>query len=385
MNKKSVLFVLPSLDPGGAEYQTIDICNVLQNEYEVYLLILSGDGPLSKDIQLSPQNIFVLGSPFSVVSFKNVSFKIFFSTIRDIAVLIKDHEIETVMANLPISHFLLRITKFLFPFRKFKLVNVHHSQQFKARQRSLGKKIFDRFNNLLSLMVDNLNIFVSKASLKDSFEHFYYQRSKIKVIHNGSKIPNELKISDPFMKIRNHKESYSIVLAGRLVQEKGHLFFLKAIEKLVYNKKISNTIELYIIGDGPLSETIYNFVHDSSLENIHLLGQKPKDELPQYFSAADLVVIPSLSEGFGLIAVEAIFSGATVLASDTGGLKEIISDGINGFSFKSNDPDSLQEHMIQIVNNGMKVDIEQAKDHTKKEFAFDVMLNKYKKVIDGTK
>jgi glycosyltransferase involved in cell wall biosynthesis len=385
MDKKKILFVLPSLEIGGAEYQTIEMCNALQHEYDVYLIILSNKGPLFENIHLPKTNIFILESPFYVITFRNMTIKTFFTTIHTISTVIKQNEVTTVIANLPIAHFLLRLSKSIFFLNHFQLLNVHHSQQFRAREQGLGKKIFNKFNNALSLMADNINIFVSKASLEDSIAHFFYKKSTIKVIYNGIKELNFISSSNPFLALGSKDDAYRIVLAGRLVKEKGHLFFLEILNSLLKRGEIEKTIEVYIIGEGPLFDNISEYIRENNLTYVYLLGKKKKDDLPLYFSSANLVVIPSVAEGFGLIALEAIFSGATVLSSDAGGLAEIITPNVNGFQFRSNNARSLENKIVNIINKNIEIDKEVAIAHTQKYFSFTQMLEAYKRVINANK
>lgn len=378
--KKRLLFIVPTLQRGGAEYLTVEICNYLQREYEVYLLVLSGKGSIVDRVTLPKDHILFLESPFHVLTFSGVSMHIFWNTLSTLSSLIGEHKIDVVVANLPISHFLLRLSKFIFFYRPFRLLNIHHSQQFKAGQTSRGKKIFDKVNNLLSFMVDNYNIFVSDASYQDSKANFYYPTSKTMIIHNGTYLDRTKVYANPFT--TNDDNTYNIVFAGRMVHEKGHIFFLKVLNEIISQQKVTKTINLYLIGDGPKRDEISTFCQTQSLNNVYLLRWQEKEALPHYFAFADLVVIPSISEGFGLIAVEAIFSGATVLASNAGGLNEIFTDGVNGFVFESGNRKMLASRLVSLINEGTRVDREMSIAHTEKEFSFESMINKYQKVIN---
>jgi len=71
------------------------------------------------------------------------------------------------------------------------------------------------------------------------------------------------------------------------------------------------------------------------------LGSKKQNQLKKYYSAADVLVMPSLYESFGLVAVEALACGTPVIASKIGEMMNIIKEGKNGFYFSPNDPTSL--------------------------------------------
>ncbi len=66
-------------------------------------------------------------------------------------------------------------------------------------------------------------------------------------------------------------------------------------------------------------------------DEIRFVGAVPQEELPHFYSAADLMVVPSYYESFGLVAVESLACGTPVIASKVGGLQYIVQDGENGF------------------------------------------------------
>lgn len=74
---------------------------------------------------------------------------------------------------------------------------------------------------------------------------------------------------------------------------------------------------------------------------VSFMGKRSQDELPYYYSAAEAVVVPSLYESFGMVALEAMACGTPVIASQVGGLVFLIQDGVNGFHFPDRDADAL--------------------------------------------
>ncbi|KAA3643616.1 MAG: glycosyltransferase family 1 protein [Chloroflexi bacterium] len=74
---------------------------------------------------------------------------------------------------------------------------------------------------------------------------------------------------------------------------------------------------------------------------VSFMGKRSQDKLPYYYSAAEVVVVPSLYESFGMVALEAMACGTPVIASQVGGLVFLIQDGVNGFHFPDRDADAL--------------------------------------------
>jgi len=81
------------------------------------------------------------------------------------------------------------------------------------------------------------------------------------------------------------------------------------------------------------------------------LGRRDQDELPYYYSAADVCIVPSHYESFGLVALESLACGTPVVASRVGGLVTIIEDGLNGFLVPHGDPQALAYRILQLVED----------------------------------
>ncbi len=81
------------------------------------------------------------------------------------------------------------------------------------------------------------------------------------------------------------------------------------------------------------------------------LGKRGQDTLPYYYSAAEVLVMPSLYESFGMVALEAMACGTPVIASQVGGLAYLVRDGETGFTIPDNDPDALCEKLTLLLGN----------------------------------
>lgn len=120
---------------------------------------------------------------------------------------------------------------------------------------------------------------------------------------------------------------------GRLVPEKGFDVLIKAMQQVWWEE---NDAILLLSGEGTERESLNRLKHESQRpENIRLLGMWRNAS--EVYQACDLFVMPSVSEALGLAAIEAMACGAPVLARKTGGLSEVLEDGISGTLFEGDE------------------------------------------------
>jgi glycosyltransferase involved in cell wall biosynthesis len=145
---------------------------------------------------------------------------------------------------------------------------------------------------------------------------------------------------------------FRIVQVGRLFHIiKGQDLLIMAMKRLVYDYGLTD-IHLDIIGEGTSFSFLKQLVIDSKLENhITFLGNKNRDYVYSHLCDYDLLVQPSINEGFGLTVVEAMAAKVPVLVSDVEGPMEIIENGKYGYCFKTENVDDLVEKIIGIIDH----------------------------------
>lgn len=118
------------------------------------------------------------------------------------------------------------------------------------------------------------------------------------------------------------------------------------------------------------------------------LGKRAQATLPYYYSAADVLVMPSHYESFGMVALEAMACGTPVIASQVGGLAYLIKDGETGFHVPDQDPEALCEKLLILLNDpqqrksmGLRA-AEYAKDYAWTNIATQI-LDVYKSLVEG--
>ncbi len=141
-----------------------------------------------------------------------------------------------------------------------------------------------------------------------------------------------------------------VLLIGRLVYEKGFQFALEAMPSLI--ETVPGT-RFLVAGSGTHEEELRRQASDLGLmEHGTFLGWIGDDVLHSLYRIADVCVVPSLYEPFGLVALEAMACDCPCIVADTGGLREVVPDGGQvGLRFRSRDPEALAEVAARVLSD----------------------------------
>lgn len=140
------------------------------------------------------------------------------------------------------------------------------------------------------------------------------------------------------------KQNKIILYIGNLIAIKGINNLIKAFAKLLKNYDKKESMTLFLVGDGDERDNLTNLAKTLHIENaVSFLGVKPHNEIPLWLNAADIFVLPSLSEGFPLVIPEAMMCGVPIVATDVGGISEAIINKNTGLLIKPNDVDAISE------------------------------------------
>ncbi len=140
------------------------------------------------------------------------------------------------------------------------------------------------------------------------------------------------------------------LFVGHLVKRKGLDLLLKACA--ILNSQGYSDYTLLIAGDGEQREELEAFSRNHHLQDcIQWLGRLDYDQLGAYFQKADVFVLPTLEDTWGMVILEAMLFGKPVLCSKWAGAAEMIVDGKNGYVFDPHQPEKLAELMHWFMNN----------------------------------
>lgn len=171
-----------------------------------------------------------------------------------------------------------------------------------------------------------------------------------------------------------------ILFVGRLAEKKGVCY---AIEAMRY---VDNAM-LVIAGDGPLRNELT--VQAEALcretgKEIVFIGAKTHEELKEIYASADIFVMPSVTakdgdkEGFGLVMLEAFASGLPIVASRSGGIVDLVKDGVNGYLVPEKDSKGLADRINLVIKDDCIYNNMQTEAYTTaKQYDYSIIAKKY--------
>lgn len=316
---------------GGVSVLLEDILNNINKDIEVDLLILHNNGTRLENL---PSNVNIIyGTRFfrtidlpikEVLKTKNVG--LIFNKVM-LVFLMKTHLISykiKIERNKILKYRYEQEIAFKDGFCGLFVAYGDADRKVQWLHSDYAKKDYlENYRSLFMHIFNDIDIFVAVSkNVGKHFNNIYHQSNKTIVIEN---IVDEVKIKE---KSKLEKVKYdgniNIVSVGRLHKDKGFDRVINVLSKLKEENKLGN-IKYYIIGDGTEYDNLKKLISDKGLnDNIFMLGNK-ENPYP-YFKAADLFVMSSFHESYGLVIVEALILGIPVLSTKIATIYDILDE-----------------------------------------------------------
>ena len=217
---------------------------------------------------------------------------------------------------------------------------------------ALIKGIYCFFDRLLERYVDQF-IVVSEALRKYLIINHKIPSEKIIKIYNGVEL-NEYQPSDSDESITKIRKEYNIEedifligAVGRMVWQKGFEYLIRGAKEILNNRP---KIKILMVGDGPLKDKLQRLTIDLEINNQFIFAGFRKN-IKEILFSVDLVVVPSLLEGFPIITLEAMAMAKPIIATRIDGIKEQISDSLTGILMPPKDQSALTKAIMAVINN----------------------------------
>jgi glycosyltransferase involved in cell wall biosynthesis len=343
--KVNLTFILCGLSYGGAERFTLDLIKSLDKEiFNIHLITIKGGGELLGNFRKTGIKIKLF----------NKKSKLGLKTIWQISKYLRKEKIDIVHTQLFAGDTWGRIAAW---FAGIPII-ISTEQNVNKDERRL-KKIIKKMLSFITARI----IAISEAVKDYQVEMEKISKKKIEVVYNGIDLNNF-----PFTADYHFNRQEPILgIIGRLEPQKGHLVSLRALNLVVKNNP---RVKLIIMGQGSQENIIRQEAQRLGIEG-NIIWQKPQDNVLGILKKIDLLVVPSLWEGLGIVILEAQAAGIPVVASSVDGIKEIINEK-NGFLFEKKDYQKLAEIINRIIEKPFMLEGRRTAGRKTVEEKFDI-------------
>jgi glycosyltransferase involved in cell wall biosynthesis len=213
---------------------------------------------------------------------------------------------------------------------------LYFSWAFKAL---ISKQVFANANAVIAL-TDDMKRTISEVYTGDVY-----------VVPNGIELEDFGNLSkDKSRRELNIGEGDRVLIfVGRFRPEKDMTSLIKAMRIMVERNQ---KVKLVVVGGGPQERRLKKLAAELNLvQQVNFVGQVPHEKVSGYMAAADVLVLPSLSEGFPVVLPEAMACGLPIVATKVGGIPEIVTDGENGLLVEPRNPEQIAEAVLIILEH----------------------------------
>lgn len=353
---------------GGAEIHLKNICDILKDNKKI--LVIQSTKSYSRFITKDKIDILLLhsqGYHYFMLKIRSILSKVNTNVIHfnylDLITLVKKKKEIIYTAT-------FHGTEWDFPTKDFDNVYVKNNVINKLGSYLL-KKIMIIEQNIAIKKLDKI-LSVDTSLLRYTQQFLTSYRNKISTIFNFVDLT---KFRNKESTIKNNSNNFVILYPRNISYARG-VHFLVPIVKILKEENLNFVIK--IIGAGikeikgdKYELTLYDDIKKNKLENyFEFLGRVPHEQMPSLFQDCNLVLIPTFfSEGTSLSCLESMASKRIVLATNIGGLNDLIIDGYNGFLSRPLSED-IAKKIIFIIKNYKKIEFI-------KKNAYDIVSNVY--------
>lgn len=333
---------------GGGGVATKDLAKgFIENGYEVDCLT-SGYGNLKKNENVDGINVFRVKTfgrkELATATFISMLTFLFFGFFKGISLCRKNKYrfINTHFA-IPTGPLGFILSKF---FRLKNILSIHGGDIYDPSLKRSPHKHWC-WRTVVKFIISRADFVVAQSSnTKENAEKYYNFRKEISVIplpyskiNFSKKTRNELGLDI---------DKKYLISVGRLVKRKGYDYLLKAFSEIK-----NENIELLIIGYGPEKDNLKKMADNLNVSRrVHFLENiKTDEEKFQYLDTADVYVLSSLHEGFGVVLQEAMQVGLPIVATNNGGQVDFIQSEKNGLLVEAKNSEKLAEAIKKLLAN----------------------------------
>lgn len=339
MKKKKILHIAQSAG-GVAEYIYILLKSMNNEKYE-NILICSNE---YKNIQ-KISNLDI--DRYYIEMVREINIKKDFKAIKKIRKIINEVKPDIVYLHSSKAGGLgrLAISK-----KKIKIIYNSHGWYFNAQISKKKKILYTIIEKILALNTNEI-INISKSEYESAINKKIANKTKMKIINNAINFEKFANGIENRKKIRNKykipDDSIVIGVVGRLSEQKDPITTIKVFSTLC--KKYNNLYCMFI-GDGELKNEVVQYSINEGIKE-KVIITKWVEDTEKYISSIDIAMLPSKWEGFGLAILEYIAAKKPIVASNVGGISNILEKATFAKLIKIKDLEGFVNAIVEIINN----------------------------------
>lgn len=363
---KKILYLIESDDPGGAENVVLSLVEYFKHKYPIVIGCLKTGWIYDQ--------LVAKGYNPKVIPTKNgpVDLKLLYHLIQ----LIKTERVGLIHSHLFDTNFYSSIAAKITGISHLctEHGDIHHPS--KTSKKNLIKA------KILSICSHKI-IFVSKYTKAAFCKISNISEAKSAIIYNGVKLSTFRKSIDVKRKkteLGIARQDLVVGNIGSLYPVKGQIYLIKAAKIVL--QKIPN-VKFIIVGAGQLENRLKEEAKNLNIaDRVLLLGFR--EDTHELLKVMDIFVLPSLSEAMPLSLIEAMACSLPSIASNVGGIAEVIDDGLTGFIVPPADPGTLADRITYLLKNSQSASKigNRALQKVKANFDLQTMINNYSKIYN---
>ena len=369
-----ILYVIRSLEKGGTENQVVTLLRHLHRKTHLgHVFALEPGGRLQG--ALNDLGVSVYSGDLKHTDFYRAPWKLLLSQWKLISVIRRIGP-QVVHSFLPLATFMGALAG-----RVTGVPSIIVSRRALAthQERYAILKPLDRIANALSHRV-TVN---SKAVWEDAVRRDHIDPSKLTLIYNGvdsapfESVQSQRAVVRRQLGIKNHEPV--IIAVANLIPYKGHADLIRAAKQVIAT--IPECRFLLVGEDRGIQKELEGQVKAMGIsERMMFLGQR--NDIPQLLAASDLSILASHEEGFSNVVLESMAAGLPVVATDVGGNREAVLDGVTGWLVPPKDPETMAEKIIITLRDlsGAKIQGDQGRLRVKQLFTVEQMVDAHLKL-----
>ena len=266
--------------------------------------------------------------------------------------------------------------------RKTKILYNAHGWYFNADMSSKKKKIIALIEKILAVRTDKI-INISKSEYDSAIKYKIAPKRKMCIIENGidfKKFEGCNKYREETRKKYNIKDDETVIgVVGRLSKQKDPMTTIKAFNE-IYNK--NKNVKLMYVGSGNLAEEVLKYAKENNLQHLVTITGWV-DNAEKYIPAFDIAILPSRWEGFGLALIEYMACNKPIVASNIGGIANIITNEKNGLLFEVSNYGDLSKQIECLIEDEEKVkNIIKENKIYRKNYDINLLVKKHEKIFE---